>query len=269
MGSKSSNAPAPDPRLVDAQIESMGVQNAAIQQMLSNTESLAPLQRQQLQFGLDAARTAYDQGQQDRQYALDMRGRYTSAIEPILQDARSFNQSDRETQLRGMVSADVSQAFDAARGQQTRELTRLGINPNSGRFASFNNQMGSDEALAKVMANRKVAEAARAEGLNLRANAANLLSGFPAQAAGLGASGAGLGLSGLNTVNAGLTGLNSGYGAASTAANQWGNNATSMWNAQANYKSQQDQIAASSDPFSTILGAAAGIGTRWALGKWA
>lgn len=40
-----------------------------------------------------------------------------------------------------------------------------------------------------------------------------------------------------------------------------------MYGAQASYKNSQDQIAASSDPFNTILGAAAGIGTAWALKK--
>jgi len=39
-----------------------------------------------------------------------------------------------------------------------------------------------------------------------------------------------------------------------------GSNATSMYGAQANYKNQQDQIAASSDPFASLLGAGAQLG---------
>ena len=38
-----------------------------------------------------------------------------------------------------------------------------------------------------------------------------------------------------------------------------------MYGAQANYKNAQDQIAAQNDPFNTILGAAAGVGTSWAF----
>jgi hypothetical protein len=40
-----------------------------------------------------------------------------------------------------------------------------------------------------------------------------------------------------------------------------GANASNMFNAQAGFKNAQDQIAASSDPFNTILGAAAGAAT--------
>ena len=61
MGSKSSNAPAPDPRLVEAQIRSMGIQDDVIKRVMQQSEEIQPLQKEQLQFGLDTARTAYDQ----------------------------------------------------------------------------------------------------------------------------------------------------------------------------------------------------------------
>lgn len=40
-------------------------------------------------------------------------------------------------------------------------------------------------------------------------------------------------------------------------------NATGMFNAQAPYKNSQNQIAASSDPLNTMLGAAAGSARAW------
>lgn len=60
MGSKSSNVPAPDPRLVEAQIKSMGIQDDVIQKIMQQSDEVQPLQKEQLQFGLDSARTAYD-----------------------------------------------------------------------------------------------------------------------------------------------------------------------------------------------------------------
>jgi len=264
MGAKSSSAPAPDPRLVDAQIHSMGVQDDAISRVLANTEQLAPLQRQQMQFGLDAARTAYDQGQEDRKYALDMRDKYTAAIDPLVNEARQFNQEDRRNTLMGEANADITQAFGSARGQQLRDLARVGVNPADGRYAGLHNQMDMNEALAKVLAGRKVSEAARAEGLQLKSNAANILSGFPSMASGLGATGASLGMSGLTAVNSGLSGLNAGFSAAGSMAGAMGSNATGMWNAEANYKNQQDQLASANDPFNTILG----IGSGLAMKKW-
>lgn len=80
MGSKSSNAPAPDPRLVEAQIRSMGIQDDVIKRVMQQSEEILPLQKEQLQFGLDSARTAYDQSQQDRTWILDRRGPPTKRV---------------------------------------------------------------------------------------------------------------------------------------------------------------------------------------------
>ena len=114
--------------------------------------------------------------------------------------------------------------------------------------------------------------------MQIKSNAANMLSGYPsmgmqASSAGAGFGGMGLtvannGLAGagsaMNFVNAGLQGMGAGYGQASQMAGQMGSNATSMFNAQANYKNTQDQIAAAYDPFATLIGAGAQIGASWA-----
>ena len=268
MGSRSSDAPPPDPRLVEAQIRSMGVQDDAIRDILAVTQEMAPLQREAMQFGLDTSRTAYDQSQEDRQYALGMRDRYTAAMQPLLDEAGRFNETARRNTLYGEAVGDISQAYGSARDQMTRNLARQGVNPSDGMGQGMARRSASDEALAKVLAGRKVSEAARAEGLQLKSNAVNMLAGFPAQAAGLSGAGAGYGASGLGLANTGLAGLTSGYGAAGGMAGQWGSNATNMWNAQANYKNGQDKIAAENDPFNSILGAATGVGMRVALGGW-
>lgn len=56
--------------------------------------------------------------------------------------------------------------------------------------------------------------------------------------------------------------MNQGVSAAATAAGQLGANATSMYGAQASYKSSQDKIAADSDPMNVMLGAAVGYGMK-------
>lgn len=153
-----------------------------------------------------------------------------------------------------------------ARQAQTRGLQRMGVNPGSGKMLAMQSQMGLSEAAAKAGAVNKVREAARLEGYGLTDRASNALSGYPAMGMATTGSGAGFGANGLNIANQGLAGMNSGWGATASTAGAMGSNATGMYGAQANYKNQQDQIAASSDPFNTILGAAAGVGTSWALG---
>ena len=73
-------------------------------------------------------------------------------------------------------------------------------------------------------------------------------------------AGAGFGASGTNIANQGLAGMNSGFGAAGTMAGQMGQNATSMFGAQANYKLGADKAAADANPMGALLGAGAQLG---------
>lgn len=263
MGSKASDAPAPDPRLVEAQLKSMGIQDDAIQRIVANSERLLPMQEEAMRFGLDTSRAAYDQSQDDRAWMLGRRGQLSGMQDQLIDDARSFNTEDRRDELAGEAVGDVRQAFDQGRQMQQRGLTRMGVNPNDGRFAAMSNQMQMGEALAQSTAANKVRQAARMEGYALTDRATNALSGYPAMGMQATSAGAGYGGLGLDTANKGLAGMNSGFGAGATAAGQMGSNATNMWGAQANYKNQQDNLAASNDPFGTVLGAAAG---GWASG---
>jgi hypothetical protein len=141
----------------------------------------------------------------------------------------------------------------------------MGIMPGSGRAAGIDTRSVLGEAAMLAGAQNNARRAARAEGYALTDRATNALAGYPAMSMQASGQGANLAAGGLNVVNAGASGMNSGFGSAATVAGQMGSNATSMWGAQASYKNQQDQIAASNDPFNTILGAAAGVGMNYAL----
>jgi hypothetical protein len=267
MGAKSGNAAAPDPRLVDAQIRSMGIQDSAIQRVLSNSDEMLPMQKEQMRFGLDTSRMAYDQSQQDRTWMLGRRGAVTGTQDQMVADARTFNTDAERERLAGLAGGDVHQAFGAAASELDRSLGRMGVNPSDPRYFSMRSRLSSDEALATATAMNKTRQAAKEMGWSLTDRATNALAGYPAMAAGATGAGAGYGASGLSIANSGLAGVNSGYGAAGTAAGYMGSNATGMYGAQASYKNGQDQIAAANDPFNTILGAGAGALTSWGMGK--
>lgn len=242
---KESSAPAPDPRLVDAQIESIGIQNQAIGRILDNADRMLPLQEEQMRFGLDASRQAFEQSQADREWMLNRRGALSGLQDRLVQDASTFNTEARRQELAGEAMGDVNQAFDAARGQGLRTMSRMGINPNDGRMAAFNNQTSNAQALAMATAANKVRQAARAEGMALTDRATNALAGYPAMGMQATAAGAGYGAAGLGLANQGLAGMNSGYGMGAQAAGSMGANASSMWGAQQGaYQHGQDQEAA-------------------------
>lgn len=264
MGSKSST-PAPDPRLVDAQIESMGYQNKAIQQIIENSGALLPYQQAQMQFGLDASRRAFDQSQADRQWSLGRRNVLSGLQDGLIDTANLFDSDARRNQLAGQALGDVTQAFASQRGMAQRNLSRSGVNPNDGKFASLHNQMDMAEAAAKATAANKTREAARQEGLSLKQSAANMMSGYPAMGMQATGAGAGFGGMGLQVANQGLAGMNSGWGAAGGLAGQMGQNATGMWNAQANsYNQGQNR---ESEFWGSLLGAGATLGAA-GIGKY-
>ena len=259
-GGKSSNVAAPDPRLVEAQIRSMGFQDDAIQQIMATSRDMLPLQTHQMQFGIDSAQSAYDQSQSDRSWMLDRRGSLSGMQDQLINDAKTFNTEDRTDQMRGQAMGDVNQAFSNSREQGARAMARMGVNPNSGRMDAMNTQTSIAQAAAMAGAGQKASAGARAEGYALTDRATNALSGYPSMSMQATGAGAGYGMAGLTAANQGLAGMNSGFGAGGQAAGQLGQNATSMFGAQANYKLGADKAAADANPLNALLGAGAQLG---------
>lgn len=265
-GSKGSDAPPPDPRLVEAQIRSMGIQDDAIQGIMNLQREMQPIQKEQMQFGLDSSRTAFEQSQADREYALGRRGVLTSLQDRMTSEADAFDVDMRSDQLAARAGADVTQAFAKVKDQNSRQMARMGIAPGSGRAAALSGQTALAEAVATAGASNTARERGRQEGRVLTDRASNALAGYPAMSMQTTGSGAQFGSMGVDLANKSTAGISGGFTSAAQVAGQMGTNATSMYGAQANYKNQQDQLAASSDPFATLVGAGAQLGAAY-LGK--
>ena len=72
---------------------------------------------------------------------------YTPIEDAMIADAQKGVTPE---ELTGRVSADVNQAFDKADAIQQRNLTRMGINPNSGRYAALGERTNNLRALAEA-----------------------------------------------------------------------------------------------------------------------
>lgn len=225
------SAPAPDPALMQAQIGSLETQADIGRRTLANADELAPIQREQMRFGLDAGRKAYEQTQQDREYALGKRGQYDQAVDAVLSESDKFDEATRRQELMQQAQADISQQFSAGQDQLTRGLNRAGVAPGSGKALMLQQQGELAEAAARSRAGLMVSEAAKKEGLQLRGNNVAMLSGAPAAAASLAPSGANLGVMGLDTANLGAKGINAGLGSAADAVGAYGKSAGDQWSA--------------------------------------
>lgn len=261
MGSKSSDMPAPDPKLIEAQLKSMGIQDDAIQSIIRTATELAPLQKQQMQFGIDTSKTAYEQSQQDRAWTLGRRDSLSTMQDTLIKDATSFNEAGKESELAGKAQADVTTAFDNVQEQNARAMARMGINPASMKTAALGNQTAIAKAAAMVGASNNARTGARLEGRALTDRATNALAGYPSMATAATGSGAGFGANGITLANTGLAGLNSGAMTAGSQAGAMGANATSMYGVQQTAKTAADGQAG--EMMGSILGAGATVGAAF------
>lgn len=92
----------------------------------------------------------------------------------IVDAAQTYDTEARREQKAGEAIADVQQQIDASLGQQTRQLTRMGVNPNDGKFAAMSNQMTMAGALGKAQAAAKAREGVELQGYARKMDAANL-----------------------------------------------------------------------------------------------
>jgi hypothetical protein len=243
--------------LIAAQIRSMGIQDEAIKTVVANSNEMLPLQKEQTKFGLESAKTAYQQSQDDRGWALARRGEMTGVQDGMIKDAADFNADGRQEQLAQKAGEDVAGAISTSQGQLTRTLASRGINANSGAALTAMNGSALTGAMAGASAVNNTREAARKEGYGLSDRANSALAGYSTQASASSGAGAGFGASGVATANAGATGMNAGFGTAGGMAGQMGSNAAGMYGTQANYSIAQNQANNQPDPMMQLMGGAA------------
>lgn len=107
------------------------------------------------------------------------------------------------------TASDVGQNFDQAAAIQQRELTRMGINPNSGRYQGLANSNALQRAQAKAHAMNLARTQGRAEDWNQRVTALGLGKGLPSQVQ-----------SGLNNASGNFSALAKQYGDAAANSTQ-------------------------------------------------
>jgi Chaperone of endosialidase len=243
MGSKSS-APPPNPMLEQVQIEALHQQQQIANQQLTAQQQLQPLQMEALQFGLDSQRTAYQQSQDDRAYALNKRDKYDAAMQPLIDKANNFSEADRRAELKGETDKAITDAFGDAANQQSRTLGRAGLSTDPMQTQAITQQSKMAEATARAGAGHAISAQSKNEGIQAKTDAVNMLAGYPAQATGLANTGATIGAGVTGGVNAGVGGVYGGLSAASKIFGQIGTTSAGLWGQQAKAKFTSDKAAA-------------------------
>jgi hypothetical protein len=136
----------------------------------------------------------------------------------MVADANEYDSDANVSRRMGIAAANVNQQYSNAAGQQARQLTRYGVNPNSSAFARANANLTNQQALAAAGMQTGAAFDTQDKALALRAGAANFGRNMPNTSAQFGQIGnqtsgnaSGMTGAGVNTaVNAGGF-MNQGY----------------------------------------------------------
>jgi hypothetical protein len=84
------------------------------------------------------------------EYADYERQTFRPLEKKLVQDAYDFATDTKREQMATQAAGDISQAFGVARGQQNRQMAATGLRPDSGRFAALNQNLLTQEALARA-----------------------------------------------------------------------------------------------------------------------
>ena len=92
----------------------------------------------------------------------------------IVAEAQNYDTTARSEQAASKAMADMESQFGNEQAQQQRAMTRMGVNPNSGRFALMGNQMAMAQAAAKAGAASKARDNVELQGYARKMDAANM-----------------------------------------------------------------------------------------------
>lgn len=237
----------------------------AFAEMLKRTDVADARGEEERLFQRGLAEESMRRSAEDRDFFYDTTGRQVRAFNDQVD---SFDTAAERDAIAGRAMVDVETQIEAGRASLGREMAARGINPGSAASIMAMSDTQLSGSLAKASAATMAQEAARREGLQLRAQAAGLGSGFGGMAAsGMGAA-SGFSATGLDASTLGTKTYSSGVGMRNqggSVATGWGSSANSTFNsiAEQNYRRSQ-----SSGGFGEFLGGVVGAGLGAFSGSW-
>lgn len=179
-----SSAPAPDPQIGAAAAAQAATAKEALawyKDLYAN--ELLPLQKEQQAAGRQLMDRYFASMDKQEAFADKQNAYYDSTFKPIEQqvarDAMGYDSAQNIAKRSGIAGANVEQVYSEAQQENSRNLSRYGLNPNSSAFAATNERLMRDKALAKAGAQTGAAFDTMDKGIALRAGAANFGRNMP------------------------------------------------------------------------------------------
>lgn len=175
----------------------------------------------------------------------------------IVADAQNYDSVGKTNEAVGKAQADVNAGFSNAQGQQQRNMSRMGINPSSGRSMAMQNQNGIAQASALAGASSQARDKIEVQGYARKMDAANLgrnLASNQATSAGVA----------LNAGNSAVNNAGNTLTQANQAAAQMAGGFTTAGNLNSSAGNLYAKSAELSSQDSGIMGALGGVAGQFA-----
>jgi hypothetical protein len=266
------DAPEADPNVGIAAMKSAEMGEKWYEFASKIYEESKPRQAQMDGLTTELARQGLSTSRFNDEKARGMWERYESTVVPMEDDffaeARRAGSAAEQDKAAGEASTDVRAATQTAREGTARAMMRMGVRPDSGRFAQANVEQDAQTALLDSAARNTARTTERSRGIQLRAGAVQVGKGMPitaggtfgvSQNAGTGATGALLSGGNMEAartgiMTSGMQGAMQGYNQQAGILNQDYSNRLKAWDAEQH----------SDDAFWGAVGSLGGA----ALGKW-
>lgn len=181
------------------------------------------------------------QRQQSGEYFDRLKETFWPLEDGLVKDAEEYDTPERRMEAMSRAMADVGQQYGMARDVNSRELTRMGVNPNSGAYTAAMNSMTLGEASAKAAASRQANDQIENTGWARRYDTAALGRNLPSNSAAAASAASSAGQAATSAAYAPVNAFNAATqitGSGLMNAGQLGSGASSMlmnaYNNQAN-----------------------------------
>ncbi len=274
FGGKGGRAPDPNPGMLasaEAAKEVAAMQKQTATEMLdfykTQYAEMKPIMTEIMQTDMNIQRANAARADE---YADYERETFRPVEKRLVKDAEEYSTEGKREALATQAAADVNTAFTNTRAQEGRSLSRMGVNPNSGRFAALNNQLSLGQAATAAGAMTQTRTDAEQLGFARRMDAAGLgrnLAGNASTAYGVSLN-AGEGartnaMAAGNQMGQGYGAAGQAYGGAASSYGQAGNiYGQEFQGRMQGYQAQQQAQGAMWQGIGSAVGVGAGLAMR-------
>jgi hypothetical protein len=248
------SAPAPDPQIGQAALMNAKTGEDWLQFAKDTYATATERQKPIDQLSLDISNQQLGAAKEQQQWAEQAHDRYVNQFEPLqdkfIQQAQNWDTPEKEAETAAKAKADVATNAAQQQAANDRQMSAMGVNPASGKWAGVSRATDLATATSEAGAENNARNVVKQQGMALEGDAINIGNGLPSQASQSVGLGLNAGTGAMNVTNsangqflasAGI--MNSGYQGAMQGYSNEANILQNQYNSQLQAWYEQNSLA--------------------------